>query len=208
MVTMPLAIVPGPAVPSSVNGVDVMSSNATPYVAVGGLFPSVTVSALTNCDEMFADTLNVMKKNGTAPVIAACGERVDTAVVERTNDVIAGAPDGNVVDDVAVSETPAGAPGAIPIVATEELDEATVSAPPPVGTDCVTGADVGPGPATGVVLTLPAQLATIRPPETTRAAAAIRSARNGVGIKFPLVDGSVWLMKRFAAQPTLASRFW
>jgi hypothetical protein len=190
MVTMPLAIVPGPAVPSSVNGVEVMSSNATPYVAVGGLFPSVTVSALTNCDEIFADTLNVMKKNGTAPVIAACGERVE-AVVERPNDVIAGAPDGNVVDDVAVSETPAGAPGAMPMVATEELDEATVSAPPPVGTDCVTGADVGPGPATGVVLTLPAQLATIRPPVTTAAAAAIRSARNGDGIKFPLVDGSV-----------------
>jgi hypothetical protein len=174
-------------VPSSVNGVEVMSSKATPYVAVGGLFPSVTVSALTNCDEMFADTLNVMKKNGTAPVIAACGERLE-AVVERTNDEIAGAPDGIVVDDVAVSETPAGAPGAMPIVATEELDEATVSAPPPVGTDCVTGADVGPGPATGVVLTLPPpQLATIKPPETTRAAAAIRNARNGVGIKFPLL---------------------
>jgi hypothetical protein len=47
------------AVPSSVNGVEVMSSKAIPYAAVGGFVPSVTVSALMNCDDKFADTLKI-----------------------------------------------------------------------------------------------------------------------------------------------------
>jgi hypothetical protein len=103
-------------------------------------------------------------------VIAACGERLERAVSERTSDEIAGAPDGAVLDEVAVRETPAGAPDAMASEATAPVDDATVRAPPPVGTDCVTGADVAVGCATGVVLTLPPpQLATIKPPVITRA---------------------------------------
>jgi hypothetical protein len=60
MVTRPFAIVPGPAVPSSVPGEVVMSSNAAPYVAVvGSLGNSETVSVEMSCDEKLADTLNV-----------------------------------------------------------------------------------------------------------------------------------------------------
>jgi hypothetical protein len=60
IVTTPLAIVPGPAAPSSVPGVDVMSSNAAPYCAVvGSLVVRLMDSLVRNCDDSAPpDTVN------------------------------------------------------------------------------------------------------------------------------------------------------
>jgi hypothetical protein len=99
-----------------------------------------------NCVAKSAETLKVTKKNGTAPAIDC-----EVRLIEDGTGAVAGA----VTDDVAVSLTPAGAPGAKLIVATcwivvpapepLEVGALTVSDPPVAGTDWTTGADVAAG---------------------------------------------------------------
>jgi hypothetical protein len=187
--TVPDATVPGPPLPSFAAGADVMSSNSTKYDAfAGSLLVSVTVCPEMNCVAKSADTLNVTKKKGTAFAI--------DCVARLTADGT-GALAGAVTDDVAVSRTPAGAPGAKLMVATcwiappapepFEVGALTVNDPPLAGTDWTTGADVAAGWASGVEATPPPpQLATRRPPMATNAAATLRNRRKKPDIKTPL----------------------